>query len=802
MVSLRKISVAGFRGARYPLVIDLTNSHRSIAIFGENATGKSTVTDAVEWFFRDRVEHLWKEDCKDEALRNVLLVDGEDAVVHLEFSDAGLSSEKHLTGTLASSESNKTSAFKTFKKNAGEERLVLRTADLSNFIDKSKGKKREELAEIIGYVALTDFRGLITAAPTSLQRDPEYVAAKIQQQIAQGKLVRLCGSVLGEEADLYARATKIVAAFGLDVTVTTEATYKNAIQALTAQIAKHEKATRRLGLIQPSAAAADLISRVNIARDAELAFLEPYGRLIANREQVKLLDVEQFLAKGQQVLERKLTDPDTCPFCGQKVDGEHLIEEVKRRLGELAALQKEFQATETAKVHWILSLAELKRQAIALGAQLAGISVPEVLCTALKEAPATLIALEKLVGQRFARHEQIVVEADATERIEKLRSLLGEAVTSFTEEVKALELTKEEEVIVAAIQTLGDMMAAFGEYRASTQTKEAFERQIKTLAKVKDEFIKVQNATFQHVLDVMSEDIGKYYLALHPAKNENVDSVRLTIVGDDGVEFEYSFHGKKTSPPAKYLSESHLNSLGIALFLASVKLFNKESGFFVLDDVVTSFDAGHRLRLLRLLEEEFKDWQIVILTHERHWFDMIKKELGPAGWLLRQVDWSNENGVQLHMAPTDLRELIKMKRAQGHEVGNDVRTLLEAVLKEICRALEVRVPFRFNERNEERTAGNFLSDLRSTLNRKAPGLKDHPIFNQIDTSNLLGTKSSHDRPKEVSAGDIDVALEDIAKLEAEFRCGGCGRLVEAELLIPGGKKIACRCGTKKLEWKE
>ena len=47
------------------------------------------------------------------------------------------------------------------------------------------------------------------------------------------------------------------------------------------------------------------------------------------------------------------------------------------------------------------------------------------------------------------------------------------------------------------------------------------------------------------------------------------------IAGEEGIEFEYYFHGEPTSPPMKYLSESHLNSLGIALFLASVKLFNK-----------------------------------------------------------------------------------------------------------------------------------------------------------------------------------------------------------------------------------
>ncbi len=34
------------------------------------------------------------------------------------------------------------------------------------------------------------------------------------------------------------------------------------------------------------------------------------------------------------------------------------------------------------------------------------------------------------------------------------------------------------------------------------------------------------------------------------------------VVGEEGIEFEYQFHGKPTHPPMKYLSESHLYSLG------------------------------------------------------------------------------------------------------------------------------------------------------------------------------------------------------------------------------------------------
>jgi len=206
------------------------------------------------------------------------------------------------------------------------------------------------------------------------------------------------------------------------------------------------------------------------------------------------------------------------------------------------------------------------------------------------------------------------------------------------------------------------------------------------------------------------------------------------------------------------------------------------------------------MRLLRLLQEEFKDWQVLLLTHERYWFEMIKKELASAGWIICELEWTPENGIQIRGTPEDLRAMIEVKRRQGHEVANDVRTLLEKILKEICFSLEVKMAFRYNGNNEDRMVGESLSELRRTLNEKSPGLKDLPIFKQIEISNLLGTKGSHDSPKEISKGDIDVALEDIEKLEALFRCDQCGRLVSRKYFVHAEKKITCRCGTKKVEW--
>lgn len=90
MIRLRKLHISGFRGARFDLPLDFTKDCRSVSIFGENASGKSTFTDALEWFLLDKIEHLWREDCNEAALRNVLLGDEDLSVVSLEFSDAPL----------------------------------------------------------------------------------------------------------------------------------------------------------------------------------------------------------------------------------------------------------------------------------------------------------------------------------------------------------------------------------------------------------------------------------------------------------------------------------------------------------------------------------------------------------------------------------------------------------------------------------------------------------------------------------------------------------------------------------------
>ena len=166
------------------------------------------------------------------------------------------------------------------------------------------------------------------------------------------------------------------------------------------------------------------------------------------------------------------------------------------------------------------------------------------------------------------------------------------------------------------------------------------------------------------------------------------------------------------------------------------------------------------------------------------------------------MEWDAENGILLSPSASDLRELIAEKRKK-YDVSNDIRILLEASLKEICRALEVKMAFRFNDENERRMSGQLLSELRATLNRKCPPLKGHKAFSNLEGSNLVATVGSHDNPSEtITGGDIDVALADIDDLTDLFICKDCGRYVEAACQNSGQNRITCKCGKKKLDWKQ
>lgn len=799
MIRLRKLNITGFRGVLDTLPIDLGPQCQSIAIFGENATGKSSISDAVEWFYNDRVDHLWKENCKEAALRNTLLPDKAQSTVALSFNSTLLDSSKTLSPSFFSTFSNQTSEFASYllEIQKGQERLILRNFDLLSFVTSTKTEKRQYLAKIIGYQALDDFRDVLSRTQTKLEGNADYLAAKRTAPQYQKEIFKIAGDVISTEKELSEAAQRLASAAGVSVSIQDHETYKAAMSTIGKRIGETDKAAKQLQFTEASDNCAHLSDKAERAKAAFNTFVPLYEKLAKSEDEIREIKLEHFLSLGSKTIEDALTPPDSCPLCLQPKPWEDLKEELQTRIEKLQQSKQSYETVSTQKRTTLASLGDANTTARDLLASATKAGSNAEFVQTVKSYRDALTALELEIDQKFDTYQPLSTNLEsATVRV--TAAAQGES-ERLKHEAEALKLSEEEQKLLDLLRNLGLMRTAFLKYVGASETKRKFDAQIKTISAVRTKFNEIHATTLQVALDRMTHDISRYYLAMHP--HEYVDDIKLTVL-DEGVEFEYRFHGKRVHPPLKYLSESHLNSLGIAVFLASAKLFNKINGFFVLDDVVTSFDSNHRVRLLRLLESEFADWQIVLLTHEPFWFEMIKREMTPQGWLISELELFSGTQVQIKGSTKDLKEYIVRKRRDGTLTPNDLRTCLERILKEICCALEVKLPFRYNDENERRMPGELLSELRSALKKKSPATKDEPIFSKIETSNLIATAGSHDSGPVLAPGDLAACFEDTLTLDRLFCCSDCGTSVSVERYVGHENRVYCKCGHKHLPWKQ
>ena len=157
--------------------------------------------------------------------------------------------------------------------------------------------------------------------------------------------------------------------------------------------------------------------------------------------------------------------------------------------------------------------------------------------------------------------------------------------------------------------------------------EELLKKQHSTLSKVSSDFNSKQQREMEKILSEISTNLRVFYTFM--AGKEQVKDIELETIENkegvfSGIGLKMKFYEEETHSSKTYLSESRLDCLGLSLFLASVKLFNKKSRFFILDDVISSFDKNHRLRFGQLITEKFGDYQIFVFTHEREWFEQME----------------------------------------------------------------------------------------------------------------------------------------------------------------------------------
>lgn len=302
----------------------------------------------------------------------------------------------------------------------------------------------------------------------------------------------------------------------------------------------------------------------------------------------------------------------------------------------------------------------------------------------------------------------------------------------------------------------------------------------------KDAFSKARESAIQKVFEAIAETVIDYYRRLHDFDDDSERSECTALelkptsrAAAGGLRLAIQFLGLADSKdPRAFLSEGHLDSLGLCLFLATVRIFNPPGSLLVLDDVLTSIDREHRRRVGELLFQEFADYQIVLTTHDEHWHDLLNSSAQAWGiqgkWSFIKVEsWSVDSGPALSEVDSSWEFVdAHLTEADYRELGGPFRLILEDFIKRNAAKLEVKVRYKIDGKY---TAGDFViagiqNTLRENLVKMAAAdetaicTEVGRVFGQGDLVNFL----SHDNPGRLEvtfdqAKDFVQGLRDLTK---------------------------------------
>ena len=803
MAKIKSIKVNGLRGVRDTLALDLNK--KSILVYGDNGTGKSSLTDSFEWFFYDRIGHLSNEEIGRrkgrDALRNIFIDDTQDGFIEMIFDETDLDSKKSIDSSLRTSNSNTTDEFNDFIASSYSERLILRYRDLVQFIIAGKTDKLNELQNIIGFSEVQNIRNLLKKNGARIGRTIKASNYDNLKNVQQSTILENLGQNAYSDEQLFQGANELIKPLELGVDIKSRKDINDVLKKIESK--EDSELLNQINFYtKVKESVAQLEGNIDNIQSNYSTFYDSFQTLRQDPEKVKSLQLLALLQEGKSVLTKDVVEDDYCPLCQQEKSKVDLLQELNLRIEELELLNKEKEKIENNSKN-------LEETVTPNVSSLEGLLTEKLFekeeYEKLKE---TILSLKKSLNNFLEETKKdFNKNLSDKDQLNFDKKAIGELSAELVKKVKTLTESKEANLKFKTYTKLFQSAKAYVEYLRIEKEQQVLTNQQITFELLYEDFIKRQEEALNVFLTMFSNDINDFYTTMNP--NEKVEDIKLVPLkkGDElvGITIEYSFFDETKTPPIAYLSESHINCLGLSFFLASVKAFNKKNKFFVLDDVISSFDRSHRYRFAQLLTSKFSDYQVILLTHEKEFFELVSSEVKSKGWILNNFKWSKDSGTGIERGIADIKDRIKKKIEDKNTdgLGNDIRVYTERVMKRVALEIEAKVAYRNNDINEKRMAPELLDAVQSKLSKASKELKEKADIPKIKGMPMfIGNTTSHDNSFQESIEDLEAIWEDVKNLIHNFYCPDCDKFLSLKYYDNVEKKIRCGCGKLKYDWKK
>ncbi len=773
-VTIKTINIHAFRGIPD---LELELDGKSVIIRGENGTGKSSIVDAIEFFFTGKVSHL--EGVRGLSLRRHgphVHYNPEDVRIEITFNLGNAS----LTRTFTSAP-DPPEEFKDYFQVTQKGTFILRRSQILAFIMSRPADRFRAIGSIIGIEPLDKVELEMMRLRDNLKGGVGSIEGRIDGLFAD--LSKSLGKNITRIEEVLPALNKILREANLPEIKTFED-----FDAVSEEILKAIKKDINMETVRVLKDVIGTLETLLIPDDV-------VGELESLNEKIERLLVEgsgfdlsegllesELLEVGKSILEKEKRD--FCPLCEQKIDRERLLSRIHKRLRILRSLSERASEIREISVQVKNKLGTLVDE---LQSLLTKIEPFAELSEEKSELPRKVDFLRGFICEIATATElksKMQVQKFSQQK-EEINRLLNSILTKCKTRLEEMELTEEEKKLLEIIRLVEQVRSKVEEISKLSSELADCIKYHELAEKIYSTFSQVKKQKIQEVYYSIQGDIQRFYSMLHP--NEPHGNVELIVALGKraSTELKIESFGQKEDPRA-LTSEGHLDSLGLCIFLAFVKKFNEGCSLIVLDDVVTTVDARHRENICKLLIEEFGDKQLIITTHDGVWYEQLRaaqRAYGVQGNFknLSIVDWSVDTGPIIR--PYKPRwERIQEKIASGDKVGagNEGRRYLEWLLERICELTQAPVPFKSSGRY---TVGDLfvptkkrIRDLIRDEEFKASVLER---FRNLEMTIIMGNILSHNNvlAESVSIDEVESFCNRVRELHEAFLCPGCGRFI-------------------------
>lgn len=231
------------------------------------------------------------------------------------------------------------------------------------------------------------------------------------------------------------------------------------------------------------------------------------------------------------------------------------------------------------------------------------------------------------------------------------------------------------------------------------------------------------------------------------------------------------FRGHQPKAPQHFLNEARLSALALAIYLAARLTCVPEGAaqhlkLLVLDDVLVGLDYGNRRPLMAMLEKHFPDWQVVLLTHDRHWFEIIRAAIPAEKWtcheLYEMVAISGQATPFLRPVAQSV-VIATLDQADGFVVqkhlpaaANYARSACEMFFRKYCEKHSLKFPYAADPKKKitfDKMRAEIATHVAADAAKKAAMKKLEPFQQRI--LNPL----SHDPTTSLNEAEVVAAIK-------------------------------------------